>query len=57
MYYNTTNLKGDELKTSQKKTISQEQKILKKQKKLSVEEQQFYQRLKNLQQLMHLMRF
>lgn len=28
MYYNTTNLKGDELKTSQKKTVSQEQKIL-----------------------------
>tara|TARA_R110002020_G_scaffold221997_2_gene430306 strand:- start:5309 stop:5584 length:276 start_codon:yes stop_codon:yes gene_type:complete len=27
-YYNTTNLKGDELKTSHKKTISQEQKIL-----------------------------
>lgn len=28
MYYNTTNLKGDELKTSQKRTVSQEQKIL-----------------------------
>ena len=28
VYYNTTNLKRDELKTSQKKTISQEQKIL-----------------------------
>ena len=27
-YYNTTNLKRDELKTSHKKTISQEQKIL-----------------------------
>ena len=29
VYYNTTNLKGDELKTSQKKTASQEQKVLK----------------------------
>lgn len=28
VYYNTTNLKGDELKTSQKKAVSQEQKIL-----------------------------
>ena len=28
VYYNTTNLKGDELKTSQKKAVSQEQKLL-----------------------------
>ena len=28
VYYNTTNLKGDQLKKSQKKTVSQEQKIL-----------------------------